>query len=103
MSKRKDADEGSRDTSEAETAVEVASVDSCYGRIREILQSAAASVARSVNTAQVVSYWLIGREIVQEEQRGSKRAEYGQRLLGHLSVRMQAEFRARLTRYMISR
>lgn len=86
-----DENKGSTDAS-GEVAIDPASLDTCYGRIREILQSAATSVARSVNTAQVVSYWLIGREIVEEEQRGSRRAEYGQRLLGHLSVRMQAEF-----------
>jgi len=33
-----------------------------YQRIRQILESARASVARSVNTTQVVANWLIGRE-----------------------------------------
>ena len=42
-----------------------------HDRIREILESARASVARSVNTTQVVANWLIGREIVEEEQRGA--------------------------------
>jgi hypothetical protein len=54
---------------------------SVYERIREILESAEVSVARSVNTTQVVANWLIGREIVEEEQRGKKRADYGERLL----------------------
>lgn len=40
--------------------------DSIYNRIRQILESTRASVARSVNTTQVVAYWLIGREIVEE-------------------------------------
>ena len=40
-----------------------------YERIRVILESARAGVARSVNTTQVVANWLIGREIVEEEQR----------------------------------
>ena len=34
-----------------------------YQRIRQILESARRSVARSVNTTQVVANWLIGREI----------------------------------------
>ena len=38
-----------------------------YERIREILESARTTVARSVNTTQVVANWLIGREIVEEE------------------------------------
>ena len=41
-----------------------------YSRIREILDSARSSVARSVNTTQVVANWLVGREIVDDEQRG---------------------------------
>lgn len=63
-----------------------------YERIREILESAKARVARSVNTTQVVANWLIGREIVEEEQRGKKRADYGRRLLEDLSSRLSADF-----------
>lgn len=63
-----------------------------YGRIREILESARASVARSVNTTQVVANWLIGREIVEEEQKGKAKAAYGERLLAELSGRLQAEY-----------
>ncbi|WDT82869.1 MAG: hypothetical protein MPW14_24975 (plasmid) [Candidatus Manganitrophus sp.] len=44
------------------------------------MESARAGAARSVNTAQVMSNWLIGREIVEEEQRGKKRAGYGKPL-----------------------
>jgi len=63
-----------------------------YGRIRQILESARSSVARSVNTTQVVSNWLVGREIVEEEQKGAKRAEYGKRLVETLSVRLTKDF-----------
>src|SRR3989304_5392900 len=63
-----------------------------YRRIRQILESARAGAARSVNTAQVMAYWLIGREIVEEEQRGRRRADYGARLLIELSSRLQADF-----------
>jgi hypothetical protein len=48
--------------------------DSIYNRIRQILESARTNAARSVNTTQVVACWLIGREIVEEQQRGQKRA-----------------------------
>lgn len=64
-----------------------------YDRIREILEAARAGVARSVNTAQVVANWLIGREIVEEEQKGQRRAGYGERLLRDLARRLQAEFK----------
>ncbi len=63
-----------------------------YERIREILESAKANVARSVNTTQVVANWLIGQEIVEEEQRGKRRADYGRRLLEDLSSRLSADF-----------
>ncbi len=63
-----------------------------YERIREILESAKASVSRSVNTTQVVANWLIGREIAEEEQRGKKRADYGEQLLRDLAERLTAEF-----------
>ncbi|MDP2970689.1 MAG: PDDEXK nuclease domain-containing protein, partial [Deltaproteobacteria bacterium] len=59
-----------------------------YRRIRQILESAGTSVARSVNTTQVVANWLIGREIVEEEQRGKRRAGYGEELLKDLSDRL---------------
>lgn len=65
-----------------------------YERIREILESARAGVARTVNTTQVVANWLIGREIVEEEQRGRRRAEYGEALLEDLSTRLKDDFGA---------
>jgi predicted nuclease of restriction endonuclease-like (RecB) superfamily len=64
---------------------------SVYTRIRQILESARATAVRSVNTAQVMANWLIGREIVEEEQRGKRRAGYGQQLLQDLSSRLTAE------------
>ena len=42
--------------------------EALYGRVRQILESARTSAARSVNTAQVVANWMVGREIVEEEQ-----------------------------------
>jgi predicted nuclease of restriction endonuclease-like (RecB) superfamily len=63
-----------------------------YRRVREIIESARAGAARSVNTTQVVAYWLIGREIVEEEQKGKTRAGYGEKLLLGLSKRLTAEF-----------
>ncbi len=56
-----------------------------YGRVLEILQAARSGIARTVNTTQVVANWLVGREIVEEEQAGKKRAGYGRALLADLS------------------
>ena len=63
-----------------------------YGRVREILDAARTGVARTVNTTQVMANWLIGREIVEEEQRGRRRAGYGTALLGELAERLRSEF-----------
>jgi len=65
---------------------------SLYERIRQILEPAKTSIARTVNTTQVVVNWLIGREIVEEEQRGRRKAEYGQRLIAELSRKLQKEY-----------
>ena len=62
-----------------------------YHRIREILDSAHAGAARSVNTAQVAANWLIGCEIVEAEQKGRKRATYGEKLLKDLSARLSTD------------
>lgn len=63
-----------------------------YRRIREILEAARAGVARSVNTAQVVANWLIGQEIVEDEQKGKRRAGYGRKLIEELSRRITRDF-----------
>lgn len=63
-----------------------------YGRIRDILQAARANIARTVNTTQVVANWLIGREIVEAEQGGQQRADYGAELLAGLSARLAQDF-----------
>ena len=65
-----------------------------YDRVRQILESARFAVARTVNTTQVVVNWLIGREIVEEEQRGQDRAEYGDQLIEQLSEQLKANFGA---------
>src|SRR5207302_2396192 len=65
---------------------------SLYGRIRDILEAARTGVARTVNTTQVIANWLIGREIVEEEQQGRRRADYGQEQIRDLAKRLTLEF-----------
>ncbi|WP_295125561.1 PDDEXK nuclease domain-containing protein [uncultured Chitinophaga sp.] len=60
--------------------------------IRQLLLEARGKVARQVNAVIVYTYWEIGRRIVEEEQSGSKRAEYGGQLLKELSARLVKEF-----------
>lgn len=63
-----------------------------YDRVREILDAARANVARTVNTTQVVVNWMVGREIVEAEQAGRRRADYGAELLQELAARLNADF-----------
>lgn len=65
---------------------------SLYSRVRDILESARSNVARSVNTTQVIANWLVGCEIVEEEQSGRSRAIYGERLLEELSRKLTRDF-----------
>jgi len=70
---------------------ELRSVD-CIARIREILTKARHTALQSVNAVMVSAYWQVGREIVEEEQRGEKRARYGAGLLKRLSEALTGEF-----------
>jgi hypothetical protein len=63
-----------------------------FERAVEILEGARRHVSRSVNTAMVRAYWLIGREIVEVEQRGRERAGYGDRLVEGLARRLSERF-----------
>ena len=63
-----------------------------YDRVREILDAARAHIARTVNTTQVVVNWMVGREIVEAEQSGRRRADYGAELLQELAARLKADF-----------
>ena len=59
--------------------------------IRDLVQSARRTAAQNVNTLQVVTNFEIGRRIVEYEQRGSRRAEYGERIFDELSQRLTHE------------
>ena len=60
--------------------------------LRELIQDARQKVLRAVDAVQVQTCWEIGRHIVEFEQGGSARAEYGTRLLQTLASSLAAEF-----------
>ena len=60
--------------------------------IRTLLVDGRKQVATAVNTAMVQTYWQIGRLIVEDEQQGESRAEYGKQVLKSLSASLTAEF-----------
>ena len=63
-----------------------------YERIRETLAGARLRTYAAINFAMVESYWQIGQLIVEEEQNGKERADYGQYLIAELSKRLTIDF-----------
>ncbi|MDY0313602.1 MAG: PDDEXK nuclease domain-containing protein [Bacteroidales bacterium] len=63
-----------------------------FKRIAGLLQSARQNVVRTINQTMVYTYFEIGRMIVEDEQQGQERAEYGKGVLKELSVKLRAEF-----------
>ena len=60
--------------------------------IKKILKNARQKAYTAVNSAMVEAYWKIGRRIVEEEQNGKERAEYGKEILQNLSKELTEEF-----------
>ena len=60
--------------------------------LRDLIQNARQRALRAVDAVQVQTCWEIGRHIVEFEQGGSTRAEYGARLLQSLASSLAAEF-----------
>lgn len=70
--------------------IEVSStkVDEICNRIIERVYAARQSIARTVDTEIVKSHWITGKEIVEEELQGKKRATYGAQLLNMMAERL---------------
>ncbi|HQH43512.1 MAG TPA: PDDEXK nuclease domain-containing protein [Syntrophorhabdaceae bacterium] len=61
-------------------------------QIGELLRQGREQAGRAVNAILVQTYWEIGRYIVEFEQKGNVKAEYGSELLDRLSKDLTAEF-----------
>lgn len=66
--------------------------NSLIGKISALLNEARNKVATAVNQTMVLTYFEIGRIIVEEEQNGKERAGYGKQLLKSISARLSSEF-----------
>lgn len=66
-------------------------LDICSG-IVELLNSARQTAARNVNALMTASYWEIGRRIVEAEQKGKRRASYGEQLIERISADLTQQF-----------
>src|SRR5690606_27977275 len=63
-----------------------------FSQIVDLLQSARNNVVRTINQTMVTTYFEIGRMIVEEEQGGKERAEYGKQIIKQLSKVLTSEF-----------
>lgn len=63
-----------------------------YHEIREILLQARHRTWQAANKEMVTAYWHVGRLIVEQEQSGKARAEYGKNLIEGLSSKLTADF-----------
>ena len=66
--------------------------DALYLNIKNILQNARDNAYRQINFIMVEAYWNIGKQIVEEEQNGKERAEYGSYLIQELSTQLTKDF-----------
>ena len=60
--------------------------------IKQILNQARQKVYVAINSAMVEAYWKIGKRIVEEEQNGKERADYGKEIIKNISDEMTREF-----------
>ena len=63
-----------------------------YSDLKDIINQSRSLVTRNVNTIMLNTYWNIGKRIVEEEQNGNFKAEYGSRLLKEISKELTNEF-----------
>ena len=63
-----------------------------FNEIKDILAQARGKAAPAVNSVMVEAYWNIGKRIVEEEQGGQSKAQYGAKLLQNLSKQLTQEF-----------
>ena len=60
--------------------------------VARAIEAARHAAARSVNAVMTITYWLIGRRIIEQEQQGAARAGYGEELLKRLALDLSKRF-----------
>lgn len=63
-----------------------------FARIKNLLDQARAHIVRNVNTTMTLTYFHVGRMIVEDEQQGKGRAGYAEKTIKSLSRQLQSEF-----------
>ena len=73
------------------------------GGVSELLESARRGSARAVNALMTATYWEVGRRIVEFEQGGQKRAEYGEEVLKRLADDLTARLGRGFSQFNLGR
>lgn len=67
-------------------------IELLYQKVTNYIDQARESVQRVIDSAMVMAYWHIGKDIVEEEQKGQQRSEYGSFLLKALSAQLTQKY-----------
>ena len=76
----------------ADSGTVAAPLSALLENLRAVIREARQQALRAVDVVQVRTCWLVGRHIVEFEQGGAARADYGKSLLPQISKRLSAEF-----------
>ena len=60
--------------------------------VRSIVESGLRKAYKNANAITVITYWQVGRRIVEEEQQGERRAEYGSQIINVLSANLRRTY-----------
>lgn len=60
--------------------------------VRKIIEAGRKQAYVSVNASMILTYWNVGKRIVEEEQNGESRAEYGKRILSLLAEELESDY-----------
>ena len=63
-----------------------------FNSVKDIIIQARQRVYRMVNSNLLETYWQIGKQIVEDEQQGKSRADYGKNVLKNLAKQLNVEF-----------
>ena len=66
--------------------------NSLYDSIKSLIEESKSQIVRKVNTAIILTYYEIGRMIVEDEQSGKSRAEYAEQTLKQLSIDLTSDY-----------
>ena len=63
-------------------------ISTIFNDVRNIIENGLRKAYQNANTVTVLTYWQVGRRIVEEEQQGERRAEYGAQIINLLSAEL---------------